>query len=103
MAHAAHSTPPQSEHWHLSKEVGLSVIIAIVVQTVGLVWWARGVIASVEQRLVLLEVARTEQSEHDMVQDQRAAATAAAISARLDRIEDKLDRLIERSTRMPRP
>ena len=93
--------PP--EHWHLSKEVGLSVIIAIVVQTVGLVWWARGVIASVEQRLVLLEVARTEQSEQDRIQDQRAASTASAISARLDRIEDKLDRLIERSTRMPRP
>lgn len=93
----------QRERWHLSKEVGLTFILAITVQSIGLIWWGRGVIASVEQRIALLEAARGEQIDRDRSQDRRAEEKDAALSGRLDRIDDKLDRLIERLAPRVRP
>jgi len=38
-----------NESWHLSKSVPLSIIFAVVVQTVTLVWFIAGLNASIEQ------------------------------------------------------
>ena len=38
-----------SEPWHLSKSVPLSIIFAVVVQTVTLVWFIAGLNANIEQ------------------------------------------------------
>ena len=38
-----------SEPWHLSKSVPLSIIFAVVVQTVTLVWFIAGLNASIDQ------------------------------------------------------
>jgi len=37
-----------SEPWHLSKSVPLSIIFAVIVQTVTLVWFIAGLNASIE-------------------------------------------------------
>ena len=39
----------QDEPWHLSKSVPLSIIFAVVVQTVTLVWFIAGLNANIEQ------------------------------------------------------
>ena len=39
----------QDEPWHLSKSVPLSIIFAVVVQTVTLVWFIAGLNASIDQ------------------------------------------------------
>lgn len=38
-----------SEPWHLSKSVPLSIIFAVVIQTVTLVWFIAGLNASIDQ------------------------------------------------------
>ena len=38
-----------NESWHLSKSVPLSIIFAVVIQTVTLVWFIAGLNASIEQ------------------------------------------------------
>ena len=42
--------------WHLDKRVPIAIILAIFVQTAGVVWWA----ARLENRVVTLEKANTE-------------------------------------------
>lgn len=34
--------------WHLDKRVPLALIVALIVQTSGAVWWAAGITASIE-------------------------------------------------------
>jgi hypothetical protein len=41
-------------HWHLDKRVPLALIVTIVVQTAGLVWWA----SSLSERVNSLEKSR---------------------------------------------
>tara|TARA_R100001086_G_scaffold249570_1_gene189774 strand:- start:1433 stop:1783 length:351 start_codon:yes stop_codon:yes gene_type:complete len=43
--------PRKKEEWHLNKGVPISLIFAIFVQTVGIVWWA----ASMDARVAALE------------------------------------------------
>lgn len=82
------------EHWHLDKRVPLALILTIFLQTATVVWWASGVNA------------RVAQLEAKAVRADAATNDIAALKVRLDnldqatkRIEDKVDRLIERSGR----
>jgi hypothetical protein len=36
-------------HWHIGREIPLAVIFAILVQTVGIVWWASSLSGRVDQ------------------------------------------------------
>jgi hypothetical protein len=65
---------PATGSWHLDKRVPLALIFAIAVQTGTAIWWA----ATTTGRISNVEA---------MVQ--------GGLTARLNRIEDKLDRLIE--------
>jgi len=62
----------QSRHWTLDRKVPLALILAIVAQTVGIVWWA----ASLSERVSTLE---------------RAALSAAPQADRLTRVETRLE------------
>lgn len=85
--------------WHLNKEVPISIILALVLQTVSGIWF----ISKLDSRVGSLEESRktatSEQRERDEKQDSAVALVAAETQRRLDRIEEKLDRLIERSRR----
>ncbi len=75
-------TDPASSTWHLDKRFPVALLFAIAVQTGTAIWWA----ATTSARISSVET-----------------SVQYAITARLNRIEDKLDRLIEsnRLTRLP--
>lgn len=86
------STDQNTNRWRLEKNVPVGVVIALVVQGAGLIWWANGITKDNQEyarRLVQLEAQRAEQRltvlESQMI-DSRGS---------LARIEGKLDRLIE--------
>ncbi len=97
---------PPNENWHLDKKVPIAIILAIVVQTCALVWWA----AKLDARVSTLEVhdgdqqrfleASTKLSDErwELINRERERTTrleekmSAAVDV-LRRIEQKLDRL----------
>lgn len=60
--------------WHLDKRVPISLIVTIIIQTAGIMWWA----ASTAERINVLE---------------RQAIATAPQADRLTRVEVKLDAL----------
>ncbi len=83
-------------HWHLDKRVPVALLLAIVIQTVGAVWWA----ASLSARVDALERAWLEMKTHQG-RIVRLEANQTAVYQRLDRIEaiqrrieTKIDRLL---------
>ena len=83
-------------HWHLDRRVPVALIVTIVMQTIGIVWWA----ASISARVDVLE-ARLRDTRHNQNRIVRLEANQNAVYQRLDRIEAasrrieaKLDRLL---------
>ena len=83
-------------HWHLDRRVPVALIITIIMQTIGIVWWAASLSARVDALEVRIREARDNQSRII-----RLEANQAAVSRRLDRmldafrrVEAKLDRLL---------
>lgn len=66
------------EHWHLKREVSISHLLTTLALVVSALWWASGV----EKRIAVLETT----SVHN----------AKTLQRQLDRINEKLDRLIQR-------
>jgi hypothetical protein len=63
---------PEDSNWHLDKKVPIALILAIIMQTGGIVWWG----ATASERLNALE---------------RKADAAATQPERLARVETKLE------------
>ena len=79
------ATEPSSvQGWHLKKEIQLGHLITTV--TVGIA--AIVYVSKIEQRVAVVESQINSQKE-----------TAGVLRTQLDRINDKLDRLIERATK----
>jgi len=83
-------------NWHLDKRVPVALIVTIVMQTIGIVWWA----ASISARVEVLE-RRLDEARHNQSRIVRLEANQNAVYQRLDRIEAasrrieaKLDRLL---------
>lgn len=70
-----------NSNWHLDKRFPVALLFAIAVQSGTAIWWA----ATTNARITGVET-----------------AVQYAITARLNRIEDKLDRLIENNRISPR-
>lgn len=87
------------EGWHLDKKVPISIIFAIVLQCVSFTWF----MGKQDARITLIEQSRVErisaQHDRDERQDQDTAARFEEVSKRLDKMDGKLDRLIERGTK----
>ena len=64
--------PADDSNWHLDKKVPIAMILAIAIQTGGMVWWA----ASASERINALE---------------RKAEVAAPQAERLARVETNLE------------
>ncbi len=94
---------PDDRHWHLDKRVPVALIITILLQTVAAVWWA----ASLSARVDVLErdwarfatVAARLRVQED--RQTRADVRLQSLTARLERIERKLDVLLERRAERP--
>lgn len=86
---------PEEQGWHLDKKVPLSLIFAMLVQAGGVVW----AIANIKKDVEVLKMQTTSeflgQHERDRRQDDQAAAALSLIRAQLERMENKMDRVIE--------
>ena len=80
-----------NNHWTLDKRIPIALILAIVAQTFGWVWWA----ASSTLRLDYIEssLAEMRTTERRLTRLEQIAENQ---NRALDRIEEKLDRAVER-------
>ena len=83
-------------HWHLDRRVPIALIVAIIIQTVGAVWWA----ASLSSRVDTLEEGfrglRPHQGRIVRLEEKQNAVYQRLdrIEAIQRRIEAKIDRLL---------
>lgn len=88
----AEQETPQKKEWHLDKTVGVTHLFSTVAAISTLVILG----AQFNTRLSLVEQAVLIQHESDTRQDRDAAESRAHTAIALQRINEKLDRLIER-------
>ena len=77
--------------WHLDKKVPLSLIFAMLVQT-GMVVWA---VADIKKDVEVLKMQAIGQHERDERQDKSSAEAYTRLSVYLEKMDAKLDRLVE--------
>ena len=84
-----------TRQWHVGKEIPIAVVGAIVLQTVGVVWGA----ATLSARVDYIEKSETAthavQATVDRRQDEEARRSEDRVIVQLDKINVKLDRVIE--------
>lgn len=78
--------------WHLRREIQLGHIMTTLTIAASVFWY----VAKMEQRISLLEAQFTTQHDRDERQDRNTAEAMALLRAQLDRMDAKLDRLIEK-------
>ena len=79
-------------HWTIKREVQLGHVISTLVLAIS----AFGYITSMEKRIALMEDKVVAQKERDDKQDQRYSESIGHMNQQIDKIDSKLDRLIER-------
>lgn len=90
-------TPPNTEpadqpgRWHLKKEIQLGhIVTTITVAAAAMVY-----VQKIEQRLAVVESQMVSQRERDDRQDKLSGETYVLLRAQLERMDAKLDRLVE--------
>ena len=83
---------PQKESWHLDKKVPLSLIFAMLVQA-GIVIVA---VADIKKDVEILKTQANTQKDRDERQDKTLAEVISVLRTQLERMDSKLDRLIEK-------
>ena len=79
-------------HWTLDKRIPLALVLTVGLQTAGMVWWA----ATLSSRVTNLETALAGSSGQDG-RIIRVETKLEAVANDLGRIEQKVDRLIDRT------
>ena len=83
---------PDESQWHLDKKVPITIIVALLVQTMGAVWWAATEDARVAS--LIAENVAQERRIDTLTSDMQSAKVAmAASSAQLSSIKEALDQL----------
>ncbi len=78
--------------WHLDKRVPITLILAIIAQTISFVWF----FSKMDSRIQALETAALSQKDRDDRQDRTAAEILSSLRMDIKEVDRKLDRLIER-------
>lgn len=78
--------------WHLKREIQIGHIITTLTVAVSVVVY----VGKIEQRLAVAESQIAAQRERDERQDKVLAEAMARLGAQLERLDGKLDRLVER-------
>ena len=82
----------QTERWHVGREIPLAVIFGLVVQTVGLVWFAATQTAKLDNVIGIMTEYRVAQyTQSDARRDQDLQAGRSANNAR--RIDETVRRI----------
>lgn len=83
----------QNDNWHLDKKVPLSLIFAMLMQGAMVIW----AIADVKKDVEILKMQIATQIGRDERQDKASQESMQLLGARLEKMDLKLDRLIEKS------
>ena len=83
---------PVREPWHIKREIQLGHILTTLTVAVSAMFY----ITKLEQRIALIEQQVVSQHERDDRQDKATAEALLLLRSQLDRIDVKLDRLMER-------
>ena len=86
----------QRKKWHMGKEIPLAMVGAIILQTVGVVWGAATLNAKVESNEKAANIAAVVQITVDRKQDEEARRSEDRIIIQLDKVNSKLDRIMEK-------
>lgn len=82
----------QHESWHLDKKVPLSLIFAMLVQAAMVIW----AVADIKKDVEILKSRVATQQDRDERQDKTLGEVVARLQTQLERMDGKLDRLIEK-------
>lgn len=85
-------TAPTKESWHLDKKVPLSLIFAMLIQAAMVIW----AVADIKKDVEILKSRVATQQDRDDRQDKSMSDAVQQFVSRLERIDSKLDRLIEK-------
>ena len=88
-------TSPDADRWHLKKEIQLGHLITTATVAVSAILY----IAKVEQRVAVIETQIVAQHERDKVLEERNAEAMRVTREQLNRIDSKIDRLVENPRR----
>ena len=86
------SNDRRDNSWHLDKKVPLTLIFAMMVQTGAVVW----AVADIKKDVEVLKMQAVGQHERDERQDKSASDAYTRLSVYLEKMDAKLDRLVEK-------
>lgn len=85
----------KTHQWRVGKEIPIAVVGAIVLQTIGVVWGAATLSARVDYIEKTEHATQAVQATVDRRQDEEARRSEDRVIVQLDKINVKLDRVIE--------
>lgn len=85
----------RNESWRLGKEIPIATIVVLAVQTASVIWWAASTSAKVEFMRETVVTTQVAQVAVDRRQDEEAQRAENRILLQLDKLNQKMDRLIE--------
>jgi len=83
---------PQKESWHLDKKVPLSLIFAMLIQAAMVIW----AVADIKKDVEILKSRVATQQDRDDRQDKTLGEVVSRLQTQLERMDGKLERLIEK-------
>lgn len=94
--------PEALKGWHLDHRIPVALILALIVQTAGMVWWASGITAQVsdhERRLAVTERLAETKARDDRDLSERLVRLESGMGE-IGRAIDRLTLQLERSGRV---
>ena len=85
----------RTKQWHIGKEIPIAVIVVLVIQTAGVIWWAASTSVKVEFMKEANVASQIVQTSIDRRQDDEAKRSEDRVLVQLDKINMKLDRITE--------
>ena len=81
-----------NDSWHLDKKVPLSLIFAMLIQAAMVIW----AVADIKKDVEILKSRVAPQQDRDDRQDKTLGEVVSRLQTQLERMDGKLDRLIEK-------
>jgi len=85
----------RAQSWHLAKEVPITLIVTVILQTIAVVWF----FADMKKDIELLKADTAVLHKRDDRMALELREVVSALTVQLDRLDGKLDRLTEREKR----
>lgn len=86
------TSPAREVGWHIKKEIQLGHLLTTLTIAVSVILY----LSKLEQRIALIEAQVLTQRDRDDRQDKTTAEAMSLLRAQLERMENKLDRVLER-------